>query len=50
MNRMRRPLQFMRNLASGDAGPVQRARRVVGNLTHRDPRTGCCGNYGEPGC
>lgn len=45
-------LGFMRNLTAGDSGPVERARKVAGNLLRRTwrRRIVCCGNYGEPGC
>jgi hypothetical protein len=45
-------LQFLRNLAAGDHGPVERIRMVTGNLTRRNlvKKSGCCGHYGDPGC
>jgi hypothetical protein len=45
-------LQFLRNLAAGDLGPVERIRTVAGNLARRNParKSGCCGHYGDPGC
>jgi hypothetical protein len=42
------------NLAAGGYNPLERARRVAGNLIRRRLLTGrrkfCCGNYGDPGC
>ncbi len=50
-SRVGRPFQFLRNLTAGRGGPVERALKVAGNLARRRPGTsGCCGNYGEPGC
>ena len=50
-SRVSGPFTFIRNLVAGDFGPVERARRVAGNLTRRGTRgSGCCGQYGEPGC
>jgi hypothetical protein len=45
-------ISFFRNLTAGDFGPVDRARRVAGNLVGRNwlRRQACCGNYGDPGC
>jgi hypothetical protein len=40
---------FLRNLTTGDFGPVERVRRVVANLAGRGGAA-CCGNYGDPGC
>lgn len=46
------PRSFLRNLAAGDLGPLERLRAIAGNLARkaRSPSMGCCGNYGEPGC
>jgi hypothetical protein len=44
------PATFLRNAMSGDYGPVERLRRIVGNLGRRRPQARCCGNYGDPGC
>jgi hypothetical protein len=45
-------LQFLRNMMAGNDGPIERFRKVAGNLARRDwrKRQGCCGHYGEPGC
>ena len=46
-------LGFLRNLSSGDMGPVERTRSIAGNFYNRyfGRRTlTCCGNYGDPGC
>jgi len=43
---------FLRNLAAGGMGPVERARAVAANIGRRGGtrRAKCCGHYGEPGC
>ena len=44
---------FLRGLAAGDMGPVERSRTIAGNFFNRywGRRTiHCCGNYGDPGC
>ena len=41
---------FLRNLAAGGYGPLDRLRRIAANLGRRTPTQTCCGNYGEPGC
>jgi hypothetical protein len=43
---------FLKNLTSGDYGPIDRTMRVLGNLGRRNifRRGACCGNYGDPGC
>jgi hypothetical protein len=51
----RQPVQtFFANLSAGDYNPLERVRRIGGNLLRRDwlrhTRRGCCGNYGDPGC
>jgi hypothetical protein len=43
-------LGFFRIVLTGPYGPLERARRIAGNLWRRRTGTGCCGNYGEPGC
>jgi hypothetical protein len=50
---VRGTLGFVRNLSAGDSNPVDRARRIAGNLMRRNwlgRRQVCCGNYGDPGC
>ena len=46
-------LSFVRNLTAGNDNPVERARRIAGNVMRRNwfgRRRACCGNYGDPGC
>jgi hypothetical protein len=44
-------LGFVRNMTAGGYSPLERARRVAGNLLRRGARRQvCCGNYGDPGC
>jgi hypothetical protein len=41
---------IIRNLGDGNYSPIERLRRIVGNLARRRADRTCCGNYGEPGC
>jgi hypothetical protein len=39
------------NLTAGNYSPLERVRRIVGNVGRKIVRRqGCCGNYGDPGC
>jgi hypothetical protein len=43
---------FVRNLAAGNYGPLERMRTIAATLARRGgpPPTACCGHYGDPGC
>jgi len=42
---------LFRNLTAGDYGPLERLRRIVGNVGLKvSRRSACCGHYGDPGC
>ncbi len=42
---------LFRNLGAGDYGPVERVRKIGGNILRKVVRRqACCGNYGDPGC
>jgi hypothetical protein len=46
-----RPSSFLANLRSGDYGFLERTGRLFGNVGRKIVRrSGCCGNYGDPGC
>lgn len=49
---IRRPgSSLLRNLAAGDYGPLDRLRRIAGNIGLKvSRRSACCGHYGDPGC
>ena len=44
-------MSLIRNLGAGDYPPLERVRKITGNIWRKVARRqGCCGNYGEPGC
>ncbi|HLZ94476.1 MAG TPA: hypothetical protein VKT20_04000 [Candidatus Dormibacteraeota bacterium] len=44
-------MSLFTNLGAGSYSPVERARKIAGNFWRKvSRRSGCCGNYGEPGC
>jgi len=39
------------NLGAGNYSPLERVRRIAGNVGRKIVRRQmCCGNYGDPGC
>ena len=44
-------MSLISNLGAGKYTPVERARKIAGNVMRKiQKRSACCGNYGEPGC
>jgi hypothetical protein len=44
-------VSLLRNLGAGSYTPVDRVRKIVGNVLIKvRKRQACCGNYGDPGC
>ena len=44
-------MSLLRNLGAGNYTPVERVRKIVGNVLIKvRKRQACCGNYGDPGC
>jgi hypothetical protein len=44
-------MSLLTNLGAGNYSPLERVRRIVGNVLIKvRKRQGCCGNYGDPGC
>jgi hypothetical protein len=44
-------VSFLRNLGAGNYTPVDRVRKIVGNVLIKvRKRQACCGHYGDPGC
>jgi hypothetical protein len=42
---------LFRNAGAGNYSPITRVRKIVANIGRKVVRrSGCCGNYGEPGC
>jgi hypothetical protein len=42
---------MLRNLGAGDYSPLERARKIAGNILIKiTRRQRCCGHYGDPGC
>ena len=44
-------MSLLTNLTAGKYTPVERARKIAGNMLLKiRRRSACCGNYGDPGC
>ncbi len=44
-------MSLFTNLGAGNYTPVERARKIAGNIMKKiRQRSACCGNYGDPGC
>jgi hypothetical protein len=44
-------MSLLTNLGAGNYSPVERVRKITGNIWRKvSRRQWCCGNYGEPGC